>query len=309
MLSIGHISFIFNGSKWEVAFNRNKVGVAGIAVPNLTVVSNNKEFKLMQQGYANAILGGPGASLLMVVVSGLIILLRFAGIGGINANLTFIAASFMIINLFMLLTCLIKKDGVFGDFPAYSTYKKDDFFAALMMYQYAMLAVDYEKVRNENTYLRQMLIEGLKPRMQSKQVDILTVAAATTFISEYLVGVADRVPEEVIEYIDYYYMNYPNIINTQQSEVNKLMLLYVAYFFENEGMGDRAIDIYDNFIQNLPKSDVFNYWKIQSEQIILKQDHTQYLLDKKNINPNLAHSVFKKLDGAYHDELILNERS
>ncbi|MCG4584391.1 hypothetical protein L0P56_02700, partial [Anaerosalibacter bizertensis] len=80
-----------------------------------------------------------------------------------------------------------------------------------------------------------------------------------------------------------------------------------AYYFEKEGEHEKAVDIYDSFIKTLSKSPVFDYWKIQGEQIIFKKDNSKYLLDKKNIKPSSIYSVFKQLDGLYHDELILNQ--
>ncbi|HHX59950.1 MAG TPA: hypothetical protein GX707_04300 [Epulopiscium sp.] len=299
MLNITIFSFIFDGSRWKLAFNRNGAGVGGIAVPNLTIVSNEKEFNEMQKGHANAILWGPIVSFLLILVGGLLFT--------INGYLRVTGIMFICINLIMFFSCFIKMDGVYGDFPAYKAYKEDDFFAALMMYQYAMFAVDYENIRKNNTYLRNILFKGLIPRVENKKTDILTVACVATFIGEYLVGVADEVPGQVKEYIGYYYDNYKMIIAMKNTEANKQLLLYIAYFFEREGFKDEAIDIYKNFIQKLPKSEVFNYWKIQSEQIILGKDHSKHLLDKKNIKPGLAYGVFKKLDGFYHDELILNQ--
>ena len=58
MISIALVSVIFNGSKWEVVFNHNGSGIGGIVIPNLIAISNEAEFKAMQEGYSKAILGG-----------------------------------------------------------------------------------------------------------------------------------------------------------------------------------------------------------------------------------------------------------
>lgn len=300
MLNITVFSFIFDGSRWNLVLNRNSAGVGGIAIPNLKVVANEVEFERLQKGYANAILWGPIVSLLLIIVG--ILLFTLGG------YLNIIGLSLIFVNATLFLTCFIKQEGVYGDFPAYKAYKEDNFFAALMMYQYAMFAVDYENIRINNTYLRNILLKGLVPRIKNKKTDLLTVACVATFIQEYLVGVVDEMPKSVRDYIDYYHKDYRTIIATKNQEVNKQLLLYIAYFFKAEGLQDKALSIYENYIQKLPKSEVFEYWKIQSEQIIMGKDHTKYLLDKKNIKPNLTYGVFKKLDGFYHDELILNQR-
>ena len=298
MLNITIFSFIFDGTKWNFAFNRNGAGVGGIAVPNLTIIANEEEFNKMQKGCANAILWGPIVSLMGVLVGGIL--------STINGYPRVTGIALIIINLILFFSCFIKMDGVYGDFPAYKAYKEDDFFAALMMYQYAILAVDYIEIRKNNTYLRNILLKGLYPRIKKKKTDILTVSCVTTFISEYLVGVSDEVPELIKTYIDYYYENYKIIVATKDAEANKQLLLYIAYFYDKEDAKDKAVDIYENFIEKLPKTEVFTYWKMQSEHIILGKDHSNYLLDKKNIKPNLTYGIFKKLDGYYHDELILN---
>lgn len=299
MLNIIVFSFIYNGSKWKLALNRNGSGVGGIAVPNLTVVANQKEFKNMQKGHANAIIWGPIISFVLIIIGGLMLFGK--------GHLIIIGLALIFVNIITFFSCFIKMDGVYGDFPAYQAYKKDDFFAALMMYQYAMFAVDYENIRKNNRYLRDILLKGLIPRMKKRKTDILTVACVATFVQEYLVGIADEVPESVKEYIDYYYEDYKTIIAIKNAEANKQLLLYIAYFYKKEGFEDKVMDIYENFIGKLPKTEVFNYWKIQSEQIILGKDHSNYLQDKKNIKPSLTYGVFKKLDGFYHDELVLNQ--
>lgn len=299
MISIAIFSFIFNGSKWEIVFNHSGAGIGGIVIPNVRAVANEAEFKAMQRGYSRAIMGGPLASGLLLVL-GLVLLVS-------NTQMILIALSLIIINIVILLSCLAKADGVYGDFPAYRAYKEDDFFAAVMMYQYTMLGVDYEQERHDNSYLRQLILQGLKPRIKERRKDILTVAAVSTMTQEYLIGLVDQLPQFIKEYINYYYENYPMILVTEVTEANQQLLLLVAYYFKKEGLEDPALEIYNQFIQRLPKSSVYDYWKIQSEQIIKEKDHSQYLLDKNNIKPNLTYHVFKKLEGYYHDELLLNQ--
>lgn len=299
MLNITFFSFIFDGSKWNFVFNRNTGGVGGIAIPNLGGVQNEEAFRKVRKAYARAILGGPLMSLILLVMG--MALLAF------RDYLFVTGVSFIIVNGLTLLSCFIKADGVYGDFPAYKAFEKDDFFAAIMIYQYGMFSVDYKKVRKNNAYLRHIILEGLEPRVFNKQTDLLTVSAVSTFLVEYLVGVTDQVPEWLKEYVDYYYENYRVILETHKSEASKELLLRISYYYKKEGLEDRAMDIYENFIQRLGKSEVFDYWKIQSDQLIMGEDREAYLLDKNNIKPGLAYGVFKKLAGFYHDELTLNQ--
>lgn len=301
MLNVSFISFIFNGSKWEVALDLNGGGIGGIVVPNLTSVSNDDEFEQMQKVYTSAILGGPIASLMLMMIGILLV--------GRDGYFAAIGLGLLVMNAIMFLSCFIKMDNVYGDFPAYKAYKHDDFFAALMMYQYAVFAVDYEEVIANNTYLKGRLLEGLIPRISRRQTDIFTVSCVSTFLEEYLTGVVDQLPHSIPDYLDYCYDNYEAIIDENDVEANKELLLYSAYYFEKEGLSNRAIDIYENFIQQLPKSEVFDYWKIQSEQIIIGEDHSKYLLDKSNIRPNSNYHIFKKIKGFYHYELLLNKKS
>lgn len=307
MLSISIFSFIFDGEKWNLKLNRNTIGVGGIAVPNLTVISNEREFKKAQRGYANAILAAPIVTFLLALVGVLLILIDFLKYKMNMPYLLISGGTLLVINIFLFFTCFAKSENVYGDFRAYSCYKNDDFFAALMMYQYALFSLNYENTRLNNRYLKEILLNGFEQRADKKKIDLLTISCATTFITEYLVGLMDELPKSVINYIDYYYENKNQIIAEQKTEQHKSLLLNIAYFFEKEGEHEKAVDIYDNLIKKLPKSPIFDYWKIQGEQIILKKDHSKYLLDKKNIKPNSTYSLFKQFDGFYHDELILNQ--
>lgn len=307
MLSISIFSFIFDGEKWRLRLNRNNIGVGGIAVPNLTVISNEEEFKKTQRGYANAIIAAPMVTLLLAIIGALLLLINFLKYRIINPYLLIFGGTLLLINMFLFFTCFAKSEAVYGDFSAYSLYKNDDFFAALMMYQYAMFSIDYENTRINNSYLKKILLRGFEERVKDRKTDLFTVSCATTFIDEYLIGIMDELPKSIVYYIDYYYENKNQIIEKQETEQHRLLLLHIAYYFEKEGEHEKAVDIYDSFIKTLSKSPVFDYWKIQGEQIIFKKDNSKYLLDKKNIKPSSIYSVFKQLDGLYHDELILNQ--
>ncbi|MBV1820046.1 site-2 protease family protein [Anaerosalibacter bizertensis] len=307
MLSISIFSFIFDGEKWRLRLNRNNIGVGGIAVPNLTVISNEEEFKKAQKGYANAIIAAPMVTLLLAIIGALLLLINFLKYRIINPYLLIFGGTLLLINMFLFFTCFAKSEAVYGDFSAYSLYKNDDFFAALMMYQYAMFSIDYENTRINNNYLKEILLRGFEERAKDRKTDLFTVSCATTFIDEYLIGIMDELPKSIVYYIDYYYENKNQIIEKQETEQHRLLLLHIAYYFEKEGEHEKAVDIYDSFIKTLSKSPVFDYWKIQGEQIIFKKDNSKYLLDKKNIKPSSIYSVFKQLDGLYHDELILNQ--
>lgn len=307
MLTISIFSFIFDGEKWRLRLNRNNIGVGGIAVPNLTVISNEEEFKKAQKGYANAIIAAPMVTLLLAIIGALLLLINFLKYRIINPYLLIFGGTLLLINMFLFFTCFAKSEAVYGDFSAYSLYKNDDFFAALMMYQYAMFSIDYENTRINNSYLKEILLRGFEERVKDRKTDLFTVSCATTFIDEYLIGIMDELPKSIVYYIDYYYENKNQIIEKQETEQHRLLLLHIAYYFEKEGEHEKAVDIYDSFIKTLSKSPVFDYWKIQGEQIIFKKDNSKYLLDKKNIKPSSIYSVFKQLDGLYHDELILNQ--
>lgn len=307
MLSISIFSFIFDGEKWKLRLNRNNIGVGGIAVPNLTVISNEEEFKKTQRGYANAIIAAPMVTLTLAIIGALLLLIGFLKHGIINSYILIFGGTLLLANISLFLGCFIKSDAVYGDFRAYSSYKNDDFFAALMMYQYAMFSIDYENTRLNNSYLKEILLKGFEERAKDKRTDLFTVSCANTFIDEYLIGIMDELSKSTIDYINYYYENKNQIIEKQETEQHRLLLLHIAYYFEKEKEHEKAVDIYDSFIKTLSKSPVFDYWKIQGEQIIFKKDHSKYLLDKKNIKPSSIYSVFKQLDGLYHDELILNQ--
>ncbi|MCR2044601.1 site-2 protease family protein [Anaerosalibacter massiliensis] len=308
MLNISIFSFIFDGEKWRLKLNRNNIGVGGIAIPNLTVVSNEKEFKETQEGYANAILAAPIVTLFLALVGILVIFIGFLKYNKNHPYLLITGGTLLLINILLFFSCFIKSENAYGDLRAYSFYKNDDFFAALMIYQYSMFSIDYKNTRVNNRCLREILLKSFEKRANDKKTDLFTISCATTFIDEYLIGIMDELPKSIIDYIHYYYENKNQIIKEQKTEQHRLLLLHIAYYFEKEGEHKKAVDIYDNYIKTLSKSPVFDYWKIQGEQIIFKKDRSKYLLNKKNIKPNSTYSLFKQFDGFYHDELILNQR-
>lgn len=307
MLSISIFSFIFDGEKWGLRLNRNNVGVSGIAVPNLTIIHNEGEFKKAQKGYANAIITAPMVTLILATIGALLLLMGFSKRGIINPYLLIFAGALLLFNIFLFFTCFVKSEAAYGDFSAYFLYKNDDFFAALMMYQYAIFSIDFENTRLNNRYLKEILLKDFEERAKDKKTDLFTVSCVATFIDEYLIAIIDELPKSIISYINYYYENKNQIIEKQKTEQHRLLLLHIAYYFEKEGEHEKAVDIYNNFIKTLFQSPVFDYWKIQGEQIIFKKDNSRYLLDKNNIKPSSIYSVFKKIDSLYHDELILNQ--
>ena len=100
MLTISIFSFIFDGEKWRLRLNRNNIGVGGIAVPNLTVISNEEEFKKAQKCYANAIIAAPMVTLLLAIIGALLLLINFLKYRIINPYLLIFGGTLLLINMF-----------------------------------------------------------------------------------------------------------------------------------------------------------------------------------------------------------------
>src|SRR5699024_7624210 len=105
---------------------------------------------------ANAIIAAPMVTLLLAIIGALLLLINFLKYRIINPYLLIFGGTLLLINMFLFFTCFAKSDAVYGDFSAYSLYKNNDFFAALMMYQYAMFSIDYENTRINNSYLKEI---------------------------------------------------------------------------------------------------------------------------------------------------------
>lgn len=307
MIKVSIVGVIFNKNKTSLKINPSGLGVGGIVVPHIGIISDEAKFKEMQKIYAKAMIAAPMVTLSLVILGGISIVISSV-MGIMNTPYLMITGIFLcLFNILLCIGCFIKTENVYGDFRAYSCFKKDNFFAALMMYQYIMLAEDFVEERAGNTYLRQVLIEGFKNRAAEKEVDMLTISCSATFLIEYLVGEMEKLPESIAEYIDYCYLNQTLLTNQKALEIHKSFLVYMAYYFEKTGEHSKAEQIYEEFITKLPKNQVFDYWKMQAEQIILKKDHTQHLLDVKNIKPNSFYKILGVFNGFYWDELILNQ--
>lgn len=306
MIKVSIIGIIFNKDKRRLKLSPSALGIGGIVVPHIGIISDEDKFKEMQKSYAKAIIVAPIVTLSLVILGGVMIVISSV-IGIMNSPYLMITGIFLcLLNILLCIGCFIKTENVYGDFRAYFCFKKDDFFAALMMYQYILFAEDFARERSSNTYLRQVLLEGFKDRAAEKKVDLLTISCSATFLIEYLVGEMEELPESITNYINYCYLNQTLLTNQKALEIHKSFLVYMAYYFEKLGEHSKAQQIYEDFIEKLPKNPIFNYWKMQAEQIILKKDHKQSLLDIKNIKPNSLYKIFGVFDGFYWDELILN---
>lgn len=307
MIKVSIIGIIFNKDKSRLKINPSGLGISGIVVPHIGVISDEAEFKRMQEAYGKAIIVAPLVSLSLMILGSIIVVI--SNVIGIMSTsyLVIIGAFLCLLNGLLCIGCFIKTENVYGDFRAYSYFKKDNFFAALMMYQYVMFAEEFAKERVANTYLRQVLLEEVQDRMVQRKMDLLTVSCAATFLMEYLVGEMESLPGYMTDYIDYCYFNQPLLITQKVLEVHKGFLIYIAYYYEKIGEHSKAREIYEDFITKLPKNQVFHYWKMQAQQIILKEDYSRYLLDVKHIKPNSLYKIFGVFDGFYEDELILNQ--
>ncbi|WP_026477860.1 M50 family metallopeptidase [Alkaliphilus transvaalensis] len=304
--------FITEQGSWKLKIRPNNVtGTGGIAVPDLEVVKGEDDFSRLQKAYAKAIIAGPIASIIFLFAGILIsipIMLLTTNVYLKSFLLTFVI-SLIIITFVLLASSFINNEIAIGDFPAYKLAKKDTYFIAIQLYQYALFSSYPDEVRKENTYLRNVLLRELEKKLADLDTHVFTLSIIDAFLVEYLSDLVNELPCIVIDYIEFLQES-PEAINKILTSENALILWFHIIRFNhlNESTQDKANALYSR-IKELKKlkSPVELYLAKQTDHLLGIKDNSQYLLNKNNIRISSAHGLWKNFEGYFLDEIRLNE--
>ncbi|MCD8502604.1 MAG: M50 family metallopeptidase [Bacillaceae bacterium] len=303
--------FIKIEGKWKLRFTFTNI-LGGLAVPDMPVVKDKQTFTKMQKAYAKILLAGPIASILMWLIlsaASIILLLISSNSYMLSGALTFLL-SLTAITIFLLSTCFIKNEYAVGDFPAYQLAKKETFFAAYQFYQYAYFSSSPKKNRDENEYVRNVLLEELEQKLQNKDTHVYTIGVLDILLVEYLAGVTDELPNITEAYIDFILNDEESLLKLKETETGikfYFHIIQLQYIIEDKKQV--TSELYDNFKKELKmKTPVIQYLIKQTDHFIGIEDHSLFLSDNSNIRVSQLHNILKNFDGFMMDEILLNKK-
>ena len=304
--------FIKENGSWKFGFKPNKItAIGGIAIPDVDSVKDEDDFKKIQRSFARALIAGPVTSILFGLISVGIVLTFILIVKNsyLSSMLFTIAFSIVMITLFIIITSFFKNEIVIGDFPAYKMAKIDEFFVAIQYYHYAFFSTNFEKVREENKYLKFVLYKGLAKKLEEKNLHIYTLQIIDTLLVEYLAGVIKEIPEELDNYVDFLLNNDKAFNKVKDSE--QVMILWfniVRLLYINRCDKERAVELFENIKMMVDEENMVVKYKIkQTEHLLGIKDNSEYLKEKKNISISSADGLYKNFEGYYADEMKLNE--
>lgn len=303
-------ALIKEDNKWKFKLTSMKT-VGGIAIPDIISVKDEKDFQSKQKAFAKAVIMGPISSLIVWIVLTFIsiVMIKFTSSIYIRSGLVSFILSLSGITIFLLATSFIKKDLVIGDFPAYKIIKSDRFFCGIQFYGYGYLSSQPEKSRDENTYLREYILEELEEKYKNKDSHWFTLSIIDTIIVEYLAGYLEELPMIIDNYVSFILEN-PNILSKIRSSV-MLEILYfhiIMLLHRDESTREKSFELYKNLKDTIePNTPKRKYLFKQIEQSLGIRDNKDYLMDRQNIITSDVHQIYKYFHGYYMDEIKINE--
>ncbi|WP_017472540.1 site-2 protease family protein [Amphibacillus jilinensis] len=305
--------FVKEDQRWKLKLRPNVATIiGGIVIPDIEAVKTDSTFSKLQQALAKAILTGPIFTLLwwlFLSCAGGVFMLISSNPLIISFWLT-IVISLTFITAFLLITCLFKNEIAIGDFPAYKLAKHDRFFTAIQLYQYALFSSDYQRARSENQFLRNILIADLQEKLAQKDSHLYTLSIVDIFITEYLAGTIDQLPQVAWEYVEFLTEDSERIANLKSNEallgvyIHIVRLLYAS----NDSNKEKALSLYQTFKDEIkPSTPMRKYLLQQTDHAFGFADNRAFLNNKDNICISPAHGIFKNFPGYYADEIKLNQ--
>lgn len=300
---------IKENGKWKFKIIRNS-SLGGIAIPEISNIKDEKEFVLKQKGFSTALIAGPVSSILtwfIFTTIGLIIL-KITSNSYIKSGIIISLTSLCVITFIILATSLIKNDMVVGDFPAYKIAKTDRYFTAMQLYQYGYFSSNPEKAREENIFLRKLIIEELNKKYKNQHTDWYTLGMIDMIMVEYLAGFLEELPEVVDDYINLI-LNRPDILKDLRVNQSKEIMYFhlIIFLYKNEETKEKAIELYEDIKNTIkPNTPKRKYLFKQIEHILKIADNKEFLMNEKNIVTSDINFIFKHFPGFFMDEIKLN---
>lgn len=305
--------FIKMDGNWKMKFRPNNItALGGIAIPDVASVKSKTELERMQKAYSKALIAGPIASIILLGVVLLIsVTITLSTTNDVLSSAFFtLAISITVITSLFIGSSFIKNEVVIGDFPAYKLAKNDLFFVSMLLYQYAIFSTEHERIRNENDYVRHLLVKDLEIKLTEQNTHIYTLGLIDQFIIEYLSGRLIDIPQVIFDYVDLLTNNKTEISKLKRTETGLSIYFHLLLFMHtNEISKVNARGLYLELKEEIkPKTMMRKYLIKQADHIFGIEKNSNYLQNINNICTSPAHGIWKNFEGYYVDEIILNEK-
>ena len=303
--------FMKEKNRWVVKFRPNNLTViGGVAIPDVGPVKSEQEIDEKQQALAKALIAGPYSSIILWLGTTIIALpvMLISNNAILTSTLFTITISLTLITLILLFNILFKNEVAVGDFPAYKLAKTNRFFVEMQLYQYALYSTDHEQVREENEYLRSVVMKSLQEKVKARKTDIFTLGPLDMLLIEHLSGRIKELPVEIVDYIHFLTDSRENLAKLKSNDLLLPIYFHVVYYlYGQDETREVALSLYEEVKEEIkPKTPLRKYLFKQAEHLLGIADHKEYLLNKENICTSAAHGLLKNFDGFYVDELLIN---
>lgn len=127
-----------NKLKFEIKWSNIKL-IGGLVVPNFNEITTEEEYKKIEKKFAKALIDGPIASVVYLILS----IASFLLVWILTVSYFWIAFLFIhlivvtLMTILVLMSSMISTDNMYGDFAAYGKFKKDEKFVLAQINQYS----------------------------------------------------------------------------------------------------------------------------------------------------------------------------
>ncbi|GEM_PF-2546438 len=300
--------FIKRKNKWRLEIRWNIVTFfGGVVFPDYEGPIDEQNFNRVRKAFARAIIFGPIASILLAVMAvGTFLAVTAYFPGGMAQILSFYVSAFvMFIAFFIVLLSSFENEAAIGDFPAYRYVRKNDFFAALQLYQSYIYASNPGRYRENTRYLASVLDRGIEDRLENMQYGLFTYEAVHQRLMSHLSGDEETLPQSVERAVKALYTN--RVLFRERLEIAKVLSFRIVPVVKALYGESTAIDYYQSLLERFPKRDsVLEYMRKQQAHYLGLEKHGETLLDKEKVRTSMLHPVLKFFEGYYRDDLKFN---
>lgn len=303
---IGPFSFIKELDGWKIKIKLNNiVGLGGIVLPNITELRNEEQFFNVRKDVAKAMITAPIFSAFQCVIS-LFLALGVTPLLSKNIQSTFFTVfiTSFFITMYINITSCINMGGAIGDYKAYRLYKKYDGFAALALYDDAMVSMEKERAR-ENCYeAKKLMIIELEKMYEEKELSFVTCSIINIFLYEHICC-NKEIPTIVEKYISYYVNNLDLYYSRIKFENYYVLLIHILFYISEKDI-NKARSLWDSIKKEIPQDKVGKYYISQITAKLYGSNEKYELCNKNEIRMSVSDSIMSVFENYYDDELKIN---
>lgn len=312
-LLIGPLIFIKKDSKWTFKFKFTKIfSAGGIAIPDIDIISNEKDFVTFRNGFSKALIAAPIASIIFNIVFALLTFIFKSLFNSpiINHYMNIFLIMLSLATLLITISSMMKNEIAIGDYQAYFAAKKDRNFVLLNLYQYIMFSTKYNTMESKS-FLIENLDKYFEEASKSKLIDLYLLSSVDNILYDYLTDKIDSIPQGAKNYIDFTMDNLDLIYDKlKQKEVPSIFLHHIVFYlaFIKDNKVD-AIEFYSKISRKIKvDTPILKYYDLRANHLLGLQNNFSYISDKTNIKTSSLYELLSLFDNYYEDEYSLYDK-